>query len=62
MPSFVLVHRRTSATVGHFGAVSEAISAYERIRDENPQLAAELILIGPDEAEVIAHAALEFGQ
>jgi hypothetical protein len=62
VPSFVLIHRQTAATVGHFSAVSEALLAYERIRDENPRLAAELILIGPDEAEVVAHAALEFGQ
>lgn len=62
MPSFLLLHRRTDATVGQFGAFNEALSAYERIRDENPHLAAELILIGPDEAEVVAHGALEFGQ
>jgi hypothetical protein len=62
MASFVLLHRRTAAVAGHFDSASEAISAYERIRHDDPQLAADLILVTPDEAEVTAHSALEFGQ
>jgi hypothetical protein len=62
MTPYVLLHRRTAAPVGHFATVSEAMSAYERIRAEDPQLAGELILLTPDEAEVVAHTALEFGQ
>jgi hypothetical protein len=59
---FELVHRRTTARVGRFDTAGDALSAYERIRIDDPELASELVLLTPDEADVIGHAALEFGQ
>jgi hypothetical protein len=59
---FELVHRGTAFMVGQFATAGDAIAAYDRIRTENPGLARELLLVTPDEGNVIAHAALEFGQ
>jgi len=41
---------------------SEAVPTYERSRADDPELAGELMLLTPDEIEVVAHTALEFGQ
>jgi hypothetical protein len=59
---FELVHPRTATRVGVFDSASAALTAYERIRLENPTFASELAVLTPDEADVVAHAALEFGQ
>jgi hypothetical protein len=59
---FELIHPGTATRVGVYDTAGAALAAYEHIRVENPAFAAELAVLTPDEADVVAHAALEFGQ
>jgi hypothetical protein len=59
---FELIHAVTATRIGRYESASDALEAFERIRAENPELASEVALLTPDEADVVAHTALEFGQ
>jgi hypothetical protein len=59
---YELVHPATATKFGPVDTARDALDAFDRIRLENPQLASELALVTPDEADVVAHVALEYGQ